>query len=829
MSDHEAYKQLLAFLDKNKARYRLIDHQPEGRTEIVSPMRGNKLSQAAKCIVMIVKLGKKDKKFVLGVVPGDAKLDLNAVKDLFGGTYVSFATPEIAEKLAGSVSGTILPFSFNPELVLVVDPSLLENEELFFNAARLDRSMALRTSDYQRIAKPRLENIALKENQDVVASKPSIKEHAVAGRTKGKPASSRQELVVTLPDGSFKEVDAGATCLDVAKLIGARLAQAAVAAKLDGELVDLSHKIEKDASIKIITFSDPEGKQVFWHSANHVLAQAVLELFPGTALGIGPAIEEGFYYDFDKPEPFTEADLVLIEKKMAEIVKADYTCKRIEASLAEARKALEKDKVKNKYRLEIIGELPETKVSFYEQGPFIDLCRGPHVPSTGRITAFKLVKIASAYWKGDQKNKQLHRIYGIAFPSRKELDAHFTLLEEAEKRDHRKLGTQLDLFSTQELAGAGLIFWHPKGATLRKTIMDFEYKEQLKRGYLPVDTPHVYKVDLWKTSGHYDNYRENMYFTKIDEMDYGIKPMNCPGHILIYKTQVRSYRDLPLRLFEFGTVYRHELSGVLSGLFRVRGFTQDDSHIFIAPEQLHSEVRSVMDFLLFIIQSFGFKDISIKLSTKPVKAIGDEKRWQQATAALESVLKEMKLPYEFDQGGGAFYGPKIDVKIKDAIGRMWQCSTLQVDFNLPERFDVTYVGEDGQKHRCVMLHRAIFGSVERLLGVLLEHYAGALPLWLSPVQIEILPVTDGHNSFAKNLADKFERAGLRVHVDVSQNKTGFKIREAQLQKIPLMLVVGDKEKESNKLAVRQRDGTIENDVPIEEFLSKTLKLVEEKK
>lgn len=639
---------------------------------------------------------------------------------------------------------------------------------------------------------------------------------------------TKNKIKVTLPDGSHKEFDKGVTCLDVAKAIGERLAMAAIACKVDGKAVDCSHVLEKDCELKVLTFKDAQGKAVFWHSANHIMAQAVLEVFPGTSLGFGPAVEEGFYYDFDKKDPFKPEDLQLIEKKMHEIVSLNAHSRRVEVSKAEAKKILEKDRVKNKFRLEALEELPEKTVSFYEQGAFTDMCKGPHAPSTGFVKAFKLTKISSAYWKGDQSKQQLQRIYGVAFPSKKELDEHLKMIEEAEKCDHRKLGAALDLFSTQELAGAGMIFWHPKGALLRDLIENFVKSENVKRGYTPVITPHVFKSDLWKTSGHYDNYKENMYFTEIDGCEHGIKPMNCPGHILIYKTQSRSYRDLPIRYSEFGTVYRHELSGVLSGLFRVRGFTQDDAHLFMAPEQVEKEVESCLEYAIFLLKTFGFSEFFVTLSTKPEKAIGDAKLWGKAENAIEKVLKKRGLKYEIDKGGGAFYGPKIDVKIRDAIGRMWQCSTIQVDFNQPERFQVDYIGADGQKHRCVMVHRAILGSVERFIGVLLEHYSGAMPLWLSPVQVAVLPVTDRHTEFAQALAGKFQQAGLRAWVDDSQNKTGFKIREAQLQKIPIMLVVGDQEMEAGTLAVRYRDGKIEEGVPLEEFISQAVKKVENK-
>ena len=630
------------------------------------------------------------------------------------------------------------------------------------------------------------------------------------------------KIKIKLPDGSVKEFAKAISCAEVAKAIGRRLAEDSLAARVDGELVDLSHALERDCSLKILTFGDPEGKSVFWHSANHVLAQAVIDLFPGTALGFGPAIEDGFYYDFDKKEPFTPSDLQRIEGRMAEIVKANYSSKRIEVSKGAAKKILEKNKATNKLRFQALEEIPEKIVSFYEQGPFVDLCLGPHIPSTGLVKAFKLLKLSSAYWKGDQRNPQLQRIYGIAFPSKKQLDEHLQLLEEAAKRDHRKLGAELDLFSTHELAGAGLVFWHPKGALLQKLVIDFVEEENIKRGYEPVVTPHLFKSDTWKTSGHYDYYKENMYFTEIDGVEHGIKPMNCPGHIMIYKTRSHSYRELPVRLSEFATVYRHELSGVLSGLLRVRGFTQDDAHVFLSPEQLEQELLSMTEYALFILESFGFKEFAVTLSTRPEKAIGSEELWRKAEQALENVLKKLKINFAVDEGGGAFYGPKIDINVKDALGRLWQCTTIQVDFNQPQRFGVTYVAADGQKHDCVMIHRTIIGSTERFVGVLLEHYGGALPLWLSPIQLALLPVADRHNQFAQELARRLAENGLRAVVDESQNKIGFKIREAQLQKIPVMLVVGDKEMEGGKLVVRFRDGTIEEGVGVKEFIGKML-------
>ncbi len=494
-----------------------------------------------------------------------------------------------------------------------------------------------------------------------------------------------------------------------------------------------------------------------------------------------------------------------------------------------AKEFLEKNKDLNRFRLEIVNEISFDTVSFYQQGGFVDLCEGPHVPSTGRVKAFKLLKVAAAFWKGDAKNPQLQRIYGIAFPQQKLLEEHLKLLEEAGKRDHRRFGNELDLFSVSELVGAGLPLYHPNGGLVRMELEEFVRQEHLKRDYVPVYTPHLVKVDAWKTSGHYDYYRENMYFTEIEGQEYGLKPMNCPGHILIYNARSHSYKELPLRLFELGTVYRRELSGVLSGLFRARGFTQDDSHIFLAPHMLKDEVKRVMDFALFVLRTFGFADFVISVSTKPEKAIGSGEQWEHATLALKQSLEEMKLAYDTDEGGGAFYGPKIDVKIRDALGRLWQCTTVQVDFNQPERFDVTYVGTDGRKHRALIIHRALLGSIERFLAVLLEHYAGALPLWLSPVQVVLLPVSEQHNEFSHSLATRLRNEGIRVEVDDSADKTGAKVRNAQLRKIPLMLVVGEKEKASNALVVRTRDGKMQEGVGVDEFIERTRKQILERK
>jgi len=543
---------------------------------------------------------------------------------------------------------------------------------------------------------------------------------------------------------------------------------------------------------------------VLRHSASHVMAAAVKELFPQAKLAIGPAIEDGFYYDLELPRALKEEDLPVIEEKMREIIKKNEKFERVEYPRAEALQMMQKQG--QTYKIELISGIPDEKISFYKSGEFIDMCRGPHIASTGKIKAFKLLKTAGAYWRGDEKNAMLQRIYGTAFETQKELDEYLKRLEEAAKRDHRKLGKDLDLFNIyHEEAGAGLVFYHPKGAILRQLIEDYLKKEHAKRGYSHVITPHIARENLWKTSGHTGYYKENMYFLSVDEQDYVLKPMNCPYHLLIYKRKINSYKDLPIRYFELGTVYRHERSGVLHGLLRVRGFTQDDAHIFCRPDQLNEEIKKTIDFAFDMLKKFGFENYEVYLSTRPDKAVGSQENWKNATEALEAALKAKGIEYKIDPGAGVFYGPKIDVKIKDAIGRLWQGPTIQADFNLPERFDLTYAGEDGQKHRPVMIHRVVLGSMERFIGVLTEHYAGAFPLWLAPVQVIVLPIADRHAAYAKEIAGKLEETGLRVEVDSRNEKVGFKIREAQLQKVPYMLVIGDKEVEAKQVAVRSRE------------------------
>lgn len=539
------------------------------------------------------------------------------------------------------------------------------------------------------------------------------------------------------------------------------------------------------------------------HSASHVMAQAVQALFPGAKFGIGPAIEDGFYYDFDLPRPLTNEDLAVIEAKMKELVARNLKFSRQELPKEEARRVFSEQP----YKLELIDELPDETVSIYRQGEFVDLCKGPHVDSTGRVKAFKLTNIAGAYWKGSESRPMLQRIYGVAFLSDEELANHLKLLEEAARRDHRRLGKELDLFSIPEEAGPGLVMWHPKGSVVRRTIEDFWKDEHARRGYDIVYTPHIAKVDLWKTSGHWDFYRDYLYSPmKVEEKEYIVKPMNCLGHILIYKTQKRSYRELPIRYAELGTVYRYERSGVLHGLTRVRGFTQDDAHIFCTAEQLEEELSRVVDLVRFMMQTFGFKEYDLYLSTRPEKYTGSLDGWEHATGTLASVLKKMLVPYQVDPGEGVFYGPKIDIKLKDAIGRSWQGPTIQVDFNLPQRFDVTYVAADGQERQVFMVHRAVLGSLERFMGCLIEHYAGAFPVWLAPVQAVVIPIADRHLEYARKVEDELRAEGLRVKVDSRAERMNAKIRQAQLEKVPYMLVVGNREAESASVSVRLRTG-----------------------
>jgi threonyl-tRNA synthetase len=611
------------------------------------------------------------------------------------------------------------------------------------------------------------------------------------------------QIEITLPDGSKRPVEAASTVLDLAASIGPRLAQAAVAAKVNGHLADLSTPLTVPSAVEILTFKNPESLEVLRHSTAHLMAAAVQALYPGTKVTIGPAIENGFYYDFDMPKPLTEEDLPAVEKKMAELIAKGDAFVRSEMSSDEALKKFEA--MGESYKGEIIRDLGAPSVSTYKVGGFDDLCRGPHIPTSKHVPAFKLLSVAGAYWRGDERNKMLTRVYGTAFPSQAELDAHLKQVEEAKKRDHRRLGKELDLFSFQDEAGPGLVYWHPKGAMVRGLIEQFWRQEHIKAGYGFVNSPHIGRSHLWETSGHLENYKEGMYAPmQIDGQDYYIKPMNCPFHILIYKNGMRSYRELPLRMAELGTVYRYERSGTLHGLMRVRGFTQDDSHIFVTEEGLADEITRVVKFIRHMLTSFGFNEFEVFVATRPKDAIGAPEYWDKSIAALKQALERAEWPYGIDEGGGAFYGPKIDFRIKDSIGRMWQCSTLQVDPNLPERFKLEYVASDGTRKRPIMLHRALLGSLERFFGILVEHYAGAFPVWLAPVQARVLTITSDAADYAKQVLEKLEAAGLRVELDDSGEKINAKVRQAQVDKVPYSLVVGKKEAESGQVALRRR-------------------------
>lgn len=623
-------------------------------------------------------------------------------------------------------------------------------------------------------------------------------------------------ITIELPDGSKREYESGVSCLEIAQSIGEGLARQTVAARINGELFDATQSVESDAKVELITLSSPEGLDVYRHTTAHLMAHAVKEIYgKDVQVTIGPSIQNGFYYDFHcETHTFTPEDFDEIESRMKELIKKNLPIERSEMDTADAI-AFFKEMGEN-FKVELIEDLGVESVSIYRQGDFADLCRGPHLPSTGRIKAFKLTSVAGAYWRGDENREMLQRIYATAFPDKKQLKAHLARLEEARKRDHRKLGRELDLFSFSEEAGAGLVIWHPKGAMLRTILEDFERREHLRRGYDLVQGPQILRTDLWKTSGHYENYRENMYFTEVEGQGFGLKPMNCLAHMLIYKSKLRSYRDLPQRYFELGTVHRHEKSGVLHGLTRVRGFTQDDAHILCAPEQLDDEIKSVLRFVQDVMAIFDF-EFEMELSTRPEKSIGSDQDWDSATTALRNSLEDSGLPYDINEGDGAFYGPKIDIKLKDALDRYWQCATIQCDFTLPERFELNYIGSDGEKHRPVMVHRVILGSIERFIGILIEHYAGLFPLWISPVQAIVINVTDNQLDYAKQVTADLLDAGIRVQSDLRNEKLGFKIREAQMQKIPYMLVIGDKEMESSTLTPRFRTGDNLQAMTVDQF------------
>jgi threonyl-tRNA synthetase len=616
---------------------------------------------------------------------------------------------------------------------------------------------------------------------------------------------SSVQITITLPDGSRRQVPTGCTVQEALAQAGARLDQAVLAAKVDGRPVDLSSVLTKDAAIEPLTFDSPDGREVYRHSSTHIMAQAVKEVFPTAQLTIGPALEEGFYYDFAFDRPFTPEDLEKIEARAKEIIARSLTVKRTElpkddaVSFFRSRGEL--------YKVEMIQGFEDSQpVSLYSQGEFVDLCRGPHLPTTGHVGAFKLLSTGGAYWRGDERNPMLQRIYGISFPTQAQLDAHLHKLEEIKRRDHRKLGKELDLITIQDDIGPGLVLWHPKGSLVRLLIENFWREQHLKQGYQLVYSPHVARLDLWKTSGHVDYYRENMFASmKVENSEYQLKPMNCPFHIMIYKSHLRSYRDLPIRYGELGTVYRYERTGVLHGLLRVRGFTQDDAHLFCRPDQIQEEVSRVLDFTFFVLRTFGFTEYEVFLSTKPEKAVGTEENWAIATAALEAALKSRNITYQIDPGEGVFYGPKIDIKIKDVLGRSWQCSTVQVDFNNPIRFELAYTGEDGRPHQPIMIHRALMGSIERFFGILVEHYGGAFPTWLAPVQAMILPISEKQHAYAEALRAQLLDAGFRVEANLRNEKIGLKIREAEKSKIPYMLVVGDREVQSGTISVRGRN------------------------
>ena len=614
-------------------------------------------------------------------------------------------------------------------------------------------------------------------------------------------------MIQVMLKGDAKEFGAGVTAAEVPKSIGAGLYKAACACKIDGEAADLRTPLTKDCSLEILTFDSAEGKHAYWHTTAHIMAQAIGRLYPGAKFAIGPAIENGFYYDVDLPQTLTPDDLTKIEAEMKKIIKEDLPLERFELSPADAEKLMA-DKQQD-YKLELIAEHSGKgePISFYQQGEYVDLCAGPHLMSTGHVKAVKLTNCTGAYWRADANNKMLQRVYGISFPKTADLEAYITMLEEAKKRDHRKLGRDLELFTIMD-EGPGFPFFLPKGMVLKNLLIDYWREIHRKAGYLEISTPMILNRSLWERSGHWDHYKQNMYTTVIDEQDFAIKPMNCPGGMLVYKTKLHSYRDLPLRMGELGLVHRHELSGALHGLMRVRCFTQDDAHIFMTPDQIKDEIKGVVNLIDSVYKTFGFQ-YHIELSTMPEDHMGAQEDWDNATDALRAAITELGYDYEVNEGDGAFYGPKIDFHLTDCLGRTWQCGTIQLDFQLPERFELEYTGEDGAKHRPIMIHRVVFGSIERFIGILTEHFAGAFPLWLSPVQVKVLPISERHHEYAEKVAAQLQEAGLRVEADLRNEKIGYKIREAQLQKTPYMLVVGDKEAETGTVSVRGRkDGDL---------------------
>ena len=632
-----------------------------------------------------------------------------------------------------------------------------------------------------------------------------------------KEGGKNKMIKIELKDGSNIEVEKESSVLDVAKKISEGLARVALAGIVNGEVKDLRYELNEDCKLEIVTFDNLDGKKAYWHTTSHIMAQAIKRIFPEVKLAIGPSIDNGFYYDFDVEKPFTEDDLAKIENEMKKIIKEDLAIERFTLPRDEAIKFMKEKQ--EPYKVELIEDLPEDEeISFYKQGEFTDLCAGPHVMKTGSIKAVKLLTTSGAYWRGNEKNKMLQRIYGISYPKASQLEEYLNMLEEAKKRDHKKLGKELELFMmTGE--GPGFPFFLPKGMVLRNVLEDYWRKIHTLNGYQEVKTPVMLNEELWHRSGHWDHYKDNMYTTKIDEQDFALKPMNCPGGMLVYKSKMHSYKDLPIRMGELGLVHRHEKSGQLNGLFRVRCFTQDDAHIFCLPEQIESEIINLMHLINQVYSLFGFT-YTVELSTRPENSMGSDEEWATAENALKKALEHENMEYVINEGDGAFYGPKIDFHIKDSLGRDWQCGTIQLDFQMPERFDLTYIGQDGEKHRPVMLHRVVFGSIERFIGVLIEHYAGAFPTWLAPVQVKILTISDKQKAYANKIVEKLMNEGIRVEVDDREEKIGYKIREAQLQKIPYMLIVGDKEVETNAVGVRARkDGDI-GQMPIDEFICK---------
>ncbi|WP_461614143.1 threonine--tRNA ligase [Clostridium sp. Marseille-QA1073] len=630
---------------------------------------------------------------------------------------------------------------------------------------------------------------------------------------------------ITLKDGSIKEYENSLSVLDIAKDISEGLARVATAGFIDNKIVDLRCIVDKDCDLSILTFNDVEGKNAFRHTTAHILAQAVKRLYPNAQLAIGPSIEDGFYYDFDIEKPFTSEDVEKIEDEMKKIIKEDLKIERFELPREEALKLM--NEMNEPYKVELINDLPEDSIiSFYKQGEFIDLCAGPHLMSTKYVKAIKLTKIAGAYWRGNEKNKMLSRIYGTSFTKKSDLDEYLERVEEAKKRDHRKLGKELELFTLLD-EGPGFPFFLPKGMELRNTLIDFWREIHKKAGYKEISTPIILNKDLWIRSGHWDHYRENMYTTEIDEMDYAIKPMNCPGGMLVYKTSLHSYRDLPLRIGELGLVHRHELSGALHGLMRVRNFTQDDAHIFMLPEQIKDEIKGVIRLIDEVYGVFGFK-YHVELSTRPENSMGSDQEWNRATEALREALIELGYNYKVNEGDGAFYGPKIDFHLEDCLGRTWQCGTIQLDFQLPERFDLNYIGSDGEKHRPVMIHRVVFGSIERFIGILTEHFAGAFPTWLSPIQAKVLPISEKYNNYGEKIINKLKSFGIKVEMDERTEKIGYKIREARNERIPYILVVGEKEASKKEVSVRSRKNGEEGNISIDDFIEKVLKEINSK-